>query len=43
MFSMQCKKIITVEDNKKGMNITDFINMYTNIYPYIICDKNDSK
>ena len=32
---------ITVEDNKKGMNITNFINIYTNIYTYIICDKND--
>ena len=39
MFSMQCRKIITVEDNKKRMNITNFINIYT----YIICDKNDSK
>ena len=28
---MQCRKIITVEDNKK-MNITNFINIYTNIY-----------
>ena len=43
MFSMQYRKIITVEDNKKRMNITNFINMYTNIYTYIICDKNDSK
>ena len=47
MFSMQCRKIITVEDNKKRMNITNFINIYTNIYIYIyiyiICDKNDSK
>ena len=43
MFSMQCRKIITVEDNKKRMNITNFINIYTNIYTYIICDKNDSK
>ena len=42
MFSMQCKKIIAVEDKKK-MNITNFINIYTNIYTYIICDKNDSK
>ena len=33
----------TVEDNKKRMNITNFINIYTNIYTYIICDKNDSK
>ena len=43
MFSMQCRKIITVEDNKKRMNITTFINIYTNTYTYIICDKNDSK
>ena len=43
MFSMQCIKIVTVEDNKKRMNITNFINIYTNIYTYIICDKNDSK
>ena len=32
MFSMQCKKIITVENNKKRMNITNLINIYTNIY-----------
>ena len=43
MFSMQCRKVITVEGNKKRMNITNFINIYTNIYAYIICDKNDSK
>ena len=43
MFRMQCRKNITVEDNKKRMNITNFINTYTNIYPYIIYDKNDSK
>ena len=43
MFSMQCRKVITVEDNKKRMNISNFINIYTNIYTYIICDKNDSK
>ena len=43
MFSMQCRKNITVEDNKKRMNIADFINIYTNIYTYIICDENDSK
>ena len=43
IFSMQCRKNITVEDNKKRMNITNFINIYTNIYTYIICDKNDSK
>ena len=43
MFSTQYKKIITVKDNKKRMNITNFINIYTNTYAYIICDKNDSK
>ena len=43
MFSMQCREIITVEDNKKKMNITNFINIYTHIYTCIICDKNDSK
>ena len=32
MFSMQYRKNITVEHNKKRMNITNFINMYTNIY-----------
>ena len=43
MFSMQCRKNVTVEENKKRMNVNDFINIYTNIYTYIICDKNDSK
>ena len=37
------EKIITVEDNKKRMNIANFINIYANIYTYIICDENDSK
>ena len=32
MFSMQCRKRITVEDNKKRMNIVNFINIYTQIY-----------
>ena len=41
MFSMQCRKNITVEDNKKIMNIANFI--YTNVYTYITCDENDSK
>ena len=27
MFSMHCRKNITVEDNKKRMNITNFINI----------------
>ena len=34
---------ITTKDNKKRMNIANFINIYTNIYTYIICDKNVSK
>ena len=48
MFNMQCRKIITVEDNKKRMNITDFINIYANIYISILYvtkmtqNKNDS-
>ena len=33
MFRMQCRKIIAVEDNKKRMNIINFINIY--IYKYI--------
>ena len=37
------EKTLTVEDNKKKKNnITNFINKYTNIYTYIIYDKNDS-
>ena len=43
MFCMQCRKNIAVEDNKKRINIANFIYIYTNIYTYIICDKNDSK
>ena len=43
MFSMQRRKIITVEDNKKRMNIINFINTCTNMYTYIMCGKNDSK
>ena len=43
MFSMQCRKNITTEENKNRMNITNFINKYTKIYTYIICDKNHSK
>ena len=37
------EKNITVENNKKRMKITNFVNIYTNICTYIICDKNDSK
>ena len=43
MFGMQSRKNITVEDNKKIMNIANFINVYTNTYTYTICDENDSK
>ena len=40
---MQFRKNITVEDNKKTMNIANFINIYTNMYTYITCDENDTK
>ena len=43
MFHLQCRKNITVEDNKRIMNIANFIIIYTNIYTYIKCDGNDSK
>ena len=44
MFSMQCRKNVTIEDKKKKkMNITNFINTYTNIHTYIRCHKSDSK
>ena len=36
-------KNITVEDNNKRMNITNFTNIYRNIYTNNICDKIDSK
>ena len=32
MFSMQCRKNIIVEDNKKRMNITNLINIYIQMY-----------
>ena len=47
MFSMQCRKNITVEDNKKIMNITNFI-IYIQVYIPILYvskmtqNKNDS-
>ena len=43
MFTMQFRKNITVEDNKKRMNIANITNLYTNIYTYIIGEKNYSK
>ena len=43
MFSIKYRKNITVEDNKKIMNVANFINIYANIYTYIICNKHDPK
>ena len=48
MFTIQCRKTITANDNKKTINITNFINIYTNIYISILYvtkmtqNKNDS-
>ena len=42
-FSIQCRKNIIVEDNERRMNIANFINIYTNIYTYVIYYENDSK
>ena len=43
MFSMQCRENTTIENNNKRMNIANFITIYTNIFTYIICDKNGPK
>ena len=43
MLSMQCRKNTTVEDNKQGINIANFTNIYKYTYTNIICDENDSK
>ena len=38
------EKTLQLKITKKiKMNITNLINIYTNIYTRIICDKNDSK
>ena len=37
------EKTLLLKITKKRMNIANFMNIYTNIYTYIICDKNDSK
>ena len=47
IFSVQCRKNITDEINKKRIHIANFINVYTNIYTYNLSDvmtqnKNDS-
>ena len=42
MFIMQWRKKITVEDNRKRMNVANFINIYTNIRnsrPDVFCKK----
>ena len=35
MFSMQCRKKVTVEDNKKGMNIANFIRSIQTYLPIL--------
>ena len=41
---MQCRKNITVKDDKKRMNIAYYMSIiYTNIYTYILCNRNDTK
>ena len=35
------KKPPKKQTNKNGMNVVNFINIYTNIYTYITCDKDD--
>ena len=37
------EKNVTVEDNKKRMNIANFIYIYIYIYTYIIRGENDAK
>ena len=41
IYSMRYEKKITVEDNKKRMNIAN-LNIYTNIHTYIMRYENDS-
>ena len=41
--AFNAEKNITVEENKKRMNIVNFINIYINICTYTIYDENDSK
>ena len=40
---MHCRKNTTVEDNKKGINIANFTNIYKYTYTNIICGENDSR
>ena len=39
---LACNAVKT-DHKKKRMDIANFINMYTNMYTYIICGENDSK
>ena len=36
------EKNITVEDNKKTLNLARFLNICTNMYTCVICDEIDS-
>ena len=37
------EKTLQLKITKKRLNIANCINIYTNIYIYIVCDENDSK
>ena len=37
------EKALQLKLTKQRIDIANFINIYTNIYTYIICDENDSK
>ena len=37
------EKTLQLKITKKRMNINNFINTYTSIYTYILCDETESK
>ena len=37
------EKILQLKITKKRMNVDNVVNIYTNIYTFIICDENGSK
>ena len=41
--SCNAEKTLQLKITKKRMNIADLMNIYTNIYTYIICDEKNSK
>ena len=41
--SCNTEETLQMKKTKKRMNIDNFINIYTNIYSYIIRNENDSK